>query len=99
MGVVIIISGVILASIWFIRQGLTSNWQDAFKVYRANLGRGILLGLELLVGADKLGTVTAPLTIESVGLQCRICAVRITADIGSRPVAVRARNQPNCLFA
>lgn len=68
VGVLTIIVGVIFASIWFIRQGRTSNWQDAFKAYRSNLGRGILLGLELLVGADIIGTVRAPLTFESVGL-------------------------------
>lgn len=62
VGALTIIVGVILASIWFIRQGRTWNWPDAFKAYRASLGRGILLGLELLVGADIIGTVTAPLT-------------------------------------
>jgi uncharacterized membrane protein len=46
------------------------------SVYRANLGRGILLGLELLVGADIIGTITAPLTFTSVGLLAMIVVIR-----------------------
>jgi uncharacterized membrane protein len=35
-----------------------------------------LLGLELLVGADIISTITAPLTFESVGLLAAIVAIR-----------------------
>jgi uncharacterized membrane protein len=38
--------------------------------------RGILLGLELLVGADIISTITAPLTAVSVGLLGGIVAIR-----------------------
>ncbi len=44
--------------------------------YRANLGRGILLGLELLVGADIIGTITAPLLLETVGLLGLVILIR-----------------------
>jgi hypothetical protein len=40
------------------------------------IGRGILLGLELLVGADIIATITAPLTIMSVGLLAGIVLIR-----------------------
>lgn len=75
-GVLIILAGVGLASYLFVRQGLGSNWRDAYERYRANLGRGILLGLELLVGADIIGTITAPLTFESVGLLGFVVLIR-----------------------
>jgi uncharacterized membrane protein len=75
-GVFIIVAGVGLASYLFVRQGLGSNWRDAYERYRANLGRGILLGLELLVGADIIGTITAPLTFESVGLLGLVVLIR-----------------------
>lgn len=75
-GVVIIVAGVVLASFWFVRQGWESNWRDAYERYRANLGRGILLGLELLVGADIIGTITAPLTFNSVGLLGIVVLIR-----------------------
>ncbi|MGK2909783.1 MAG: DUF1622 domain-containing protein [Sphingobium sp.] len=52
------------------------SWRAAYEPYRANLGRGILLGLELLVGADIMSTVTAPLTFTSVGLLAAIVGIR-----------------------
>ena len=76
-GVLIILGGVVLASVWFVRQGLSTGiWRDSYERYRANLGRGILLGLELLVGADIIGTITAPLTFTSVGLLAVIIVIR-----------------------
>lgn len=76
-GVAIILLGVVLATFWFVRDGSgDSGWHDAYQQYRANLGRGILLGLELLVGADIIGTITAPLTFTSVGLLAVIIIIR-----------------------
>jgi uncharacterized membrane protein len=76
-GVAIIISGVIIASFLFARSGLmTGDWRSAYVQFRSNLGRGILLGLELLVGADIISTITAPLTAESVGLLGGIVVIR-----------------------
>lgn len=76
-GVAIILGGVVLASVWFIRDGMKSGvWRESYERYRANLGRGILLGLELLVGADIIGTITAPLTFTSVGLLAVIIVIR-----------------------
>jgi uncharacterized membrane protein len=77
LGVAIILGGVLLASFWCVRSGLGSgDWRRSYEQYRANLGRGILLGLELLVGADIIGTITAPLTFESVGLLAVIVLIR-----------------------
>lgn len=76
-GVAIILGGVVLASFWFLRDGhKTGIWRESYERYRANLGRGILLGLELLVGADIIGTITAPLTFTSVGLLAVIIVIR-----------------------
>ena len=52
-GVAIIIGGTLLSSCYFLREGVRGDWRQAYDRYRANLGRGILLGLELLVGADR----------------------------------------------
>ena len=77
VGVAIILGGVVLASIRFITAGMTSrDWRTSYERYRANLGRGILLGLELLVGADIIGTITAPLSWTSVGLLAVIVLIR-----------------------
>ena len=76
-GVAIIVGGILLATLSFLRDGTRSgDWQSAYPNYRSNIGRGILLGLELLVGADIIATITAPLTIMSVGLLGGIVLIR-----------------------
>lgn len=76
-GVGIIIGGVLLATALFVLDGVrVRSWSEAFEGYRSNLGRGILLGLELLVGADIISTITAPLTAQSVSLLAGIVAIR-----------------------
>ena len=60
-GVTVIVLGVVLATATFVRGRLgREDRRGAYNRYRADLGRGILLGLELLVGADIIATVTAP---------------------------------------
>ena len=77
VGVAIIVGGIAIASLTFIRDGRrTGDWESAYPRYRSNIGRGILLGLELLVGADIISTITAPLTFESVGLLAAIVLIR-----------------------
>jgi uncharacterized membrane protein len=76
-GVAIILGGIVLATATFIRCGLrTSDWRSAYSRYRSDIGRGILLGLELLVGADIISTITAPLTFDSVELLAALVAIR-----------------------
>ena len=76
VGVGVILLSIVLASIWFVRDGRRDGWRRGYDQYRANLGRGILLGLELLVGADIIGTITAPLTWSSVGLLAAVVVLR-----------------------
>lgn len=76
-GVAIIVGGAILACWLYLRHGLrSSDWRDAYARFRSNLGRGILLGLELLVGADIIATITAPLTFDSVALLALVILIR-----------------------
>jgi len=76
-GVVIILGGIILATMTFLREGSrTRDWRTAYPGYRSDIGRGILLGLEFLVGADIISTITAPLTFESVTLLAIIVVIR-----------------------
>jgi uncharacterized membrane protein len=75
-GVAVIVASVLLATIKFACNLAGEARKAAYDGYRANLGRGILLGLELLVGADIIATVTAPLTWESVGLLGVIVLIR-----------------------
>ncbi|RHW17667.1 DUF1622 domain-containing protein [Sphingomonas gilva] len=75
-GVAVILVSVLLATAKFAGDAARGARKTAYDRYRANLGRGILLGLELLVGADIIATVTAPLTLESVGLLAMIVLIR-----------------------
>ena len=76
-GVAIIVVGALLASLLFLRDGFgTAGWGHAFRRYRANLGRGILLGLELLVAADIIGTVAVTPSFQSLGVLALIVLIR-----------------------
>jgi uncharacterized membrane protein len=76
-GMAIIVVGATIATILFLRDGFASGgWAGAYERYRANLGRGILLGLELLVAADIIGTVAAPLDLRSIGALGLIVLIR-----------------------
>lgn len=77
LGAGIIVGAVGLATLVFLIRGVRDrDWRAAYTNYRANLGRGILLGLELLVGADIISTITAPLTLETVGLLGLVVLIR-----------------------
>ncbi len=76
LGILVILGAVALATLTFAREWRIGDHAAAYLRYRANLGRGILLGLEILVGADIISTVTAPLTWESVGLLGLIVMIR-----------------------
>jgi uncharacterized membrane protein len=74
-GVLVILVGVAAATVIYVRR-LRYGGAKAYNDYRANLGRGILIGLELLVGADIIATVTAPLTFDSVLLLGLVVLIR-----------------------
>ena len=76
LGVAIIISGVIAASVWSLQQIRQGEWNGAFRSYRANLGRGILLGLEFLIAADIIGMVAIVPTFERLGVLGLIIVIR-----------------------
>ena len=75
-GVAVILLATLIATVIFVRALRGGTRKSAYEQYRANLGRGILLGLEFLVGADIIATVTAPLTWQSVGLLGAIVLIR-----------------------
>lgn len=75
-GVGVILIGVAVATVGYVRDLTSSARHETYDRYRANLGRGILLGLEILIGADIIATIIAPLTWESVGLLGLIVLIR-----------------------
>jgi uncharacterized membrane protein len=76
-GVGIIVIAAVLASTLFVRQGFgVPGWARAYRGFRANLGRGILLGLELLVAADIIGTVAVTPSFQTLGVLALIVLIR-----------------------
>ena len=77
IGVAISIGGIILATITYLRDGSRRrDWRSAYPQYRSDIGRGILLGLEWMVGADIILTISAPLAFESLGLLAALVVIR-----------------------
>jgi uncharacterized membrane protein len=76
-GVVVLLFGGLLASGIFIKRLLNQViFQDAYHELRADLGRAILLGLELLVIADIIGTVAIEPTLKNLGVLAVIVVIR-----------------------
>ena len=77
VGVVIIVVGAVAATLYFVWRALREGALDAtYREYRANLGRGILLGLEFLVAADIIGTVAIDPTMQSLAVLAGIVLIR-----------------------
>ncbi|MBJ7404310.1 MAG: DUF1622 domain-containing protein [Bradyrhizobium sp.] len=76
LGVGVIVVAVIAASAWSIPQMFLGEWRGAFRSYRANLGRGILLGLEFLIAADIIGMVAIVPTLERLAVLGLIIVIR-----------------------
>lgn len=79
LGVLLILSGVIIATIEYIKHFFSvskKQHQDPFvNRIRLNLGRTLILGLEFIVAADLIGTTTAP-DYYSVGIVASIVLIR-----------------------
>lgn len=66
MGVAIIGVGIVIALLRFIVPGLQPRKQKTYRQLRQDLGKVILLGLEILVAADIIATVVTEPTLEKV---------------------------------
>ena len=76
-GVAVLLLGAVLAVGAFARRlARRAVFQDAYHALRADLGRAILLGLELLVIADIIGTVAIEPTLQNLGVLAVIVAIR-----------------------
>lgn len=76
-GVAVLLLGALLAGGAFARRlSRRVVFQDAYHGLRADLGRAILLGLELLVIADIIGTVAIEPTLQNLGVLGVIVAIR-----------------------
>ena len=63
-GVLAIVVGLLVAAVRYATTGRTRP--DGFRMLRQDLGRGILLGLEILIAADIIRTVAITPTLDGV---------------------------------
>jgi uncharacterized membrane protein len=75
VGVAIIALGTVLAAGIAVGQLLRKSG-DAYRIFRNQLGRSILLGLEFLVAADIIRTVAITPNAQSVAVLAGIVAIR-----------------------
>ena len=73
---VIVVGGLAATASFFADRHKSGEWLGPYHRYRANLGRGILLGLEFLVAGDIVRTVAVDPTFESLGVLAGIILVR-----------------------
>lgn len=77
VGVAVLLLGGLLAGGAFVRRVvLGTPFPNAYHALRADLGRAILLALELLVIADIIGTVAVSPTVQNLLALALIVAIR-----------------------
>jgi uncharacterized membrane protein len=75
VGVFIIVAGALLASWRFCRRR-RGEPGDSYRLYRQDLGKAILLGLEFLVAGDIIRTVAVSPTLQNVMILGLIVLIR-----------------------
>ena len=75
-GIAVLVLGSVAASTVFLREWAGLGFGEAYHRYRANLGRAILLGLEVLIIADIIGTIAVEPTRESLVVLSLIVLIR-----------------------
>lgn len=75
-GVAVIVGGIVIATLIHARRLGGDEAHEQYRRYRQGIGRAILLGLEILVGADIIRTVAVDPTFASAGVLAIIVAIR-----------------------
>jgi uncharacterized membrane protein len=78
LAVIVIVGAVIMAATpsGMLRTRSQVERGDAFSAYKQRMGRGLLLGLELLLAADIIGTVALPPTLQSLAALGLLALIR-----------------------
>jgi uncharacterized membrane protein len=74
-GVLLIVFGFLFASARFL-SALRTTGDDPYRRYRQDIGRAILLGLEVLIAADIIRTVAVTPDLTSVAILAGIVLIR-----------------------
>lgn len=100
VGVIVILGGFVHASFIFVKYVRFRTTHEAYVDYRRRSVRGLILGLEFLVAADIIKTVTVDYSMESVVMLGLIILIRtllvfaLHLEIEGRFPWVRAGSEP-----
>ncbi len=75
-GVLIVIIGSCLSTSTYLRTFKHRPEGEAYRSYRQDLGRSIILGLEFLIAGDIIRTVVVADSLENVGILALIILIR-----------------------
>jgi uncharacterized membrane protein len=76
-GVVVILAGIVFSTAFIIVTALRQrSLHRIYKIYRQNLARSILIGLEFLIAGDILRSVAGDLNLDSIIILALIVLVR-----------------------
>ena len=78
IGAAALILGFLVATFRWIRMWTTEGSHPAGEAYRKALGRTVLIGLEVLVAATIIKTVTLQPSFEEISFQAIMVAIRTT---------------------
>jgi uncharacterized membrane protein len=75
-GLAAIMIGAVVSTAAFLARVRRAGFDASYRSYRADLGRGILLGLELLIAADILSSLVIDPTLNGLAVLAGIVLVR-----------------------
>jgi uncharacterized membrane protein len=75
-GAVIITAGILAAAIRFLRSEKQHPGRSAYYSFRRNIALSLLLGLEVLIAADVIRSVSVSESIESLGILAIVVLIR-----------------------
>jgi len=81
LGVATIVVGTVIAAVRALKSILGDATQSAYKLFRQEVGRAILLGLEFLVAGDIIKTIVIAPTLKNVAVLSMIVLTRIVLSI------------------
>jgi uncharacterized membrane protein len=74
--IVVISIAVVSAMVAGLRKGLRSDWAGAFDAFKRTMAKGLLAGLDLLIAADIIKTVTLEATLENIAILGLLVIIR-----------------------
>ena len=81
MGVISIVVGFVLSTIWFVGRLRRLESLDAYQQFRQDLARSIILGLEFLIAGDIIRTVTVDQTLTGAAVLMLIVLIRVMLSL------------------